>query len=151
MRQRFPMILVRIIVGIVFITEGILKFVRPAELGVGRFAAIGFPFAGRLAPIVGGVEIGAGLAVLIGIFAGDAALLLLIVILTALITTKVPILLGHRLGPFGPPKLEPPFGVLSFLHEARTDLSMTFCTLAILIQEGFRIGRRRRWYQGNER
>ena len=37
MRKNLPMILIRVIVGIVFLTEGILKFVYPGELGVGRF------------------------------------------------------------------------------------------------------------------
>jgi uncharacterized membrane protein YphA (DoxX/SURF4 family) len=141
------MILVRLVVGLVFITEGILKFMRPDELGAGRFLSLGFPYPHQLAPIVGGVEIGAGLCVLSNFFAGDAAVILLIVILTALVTTKVPILLGHKLGSIGPVNIPTPYGVLTFLHEARTDLSMVFCTLAIIIDSGLRTGRRHPWYQ----
>ncbi len=136
MRQRFPMILIRVIVGLVFLTEGILKFLRPDELGAGRFTAIGLPYPHMLAPLVGGVEIGAGAAVLLNIFAGDAALLLLVVILTALATTKLPIV--HKAG------------WMSFLHEARTDLCMIAGTLAVLIDSGLKVGRRRRWYQSKE-
>ena len=100
MRQNIPMILIRVMVGLVFLLEGILKFVRPGELGVGRFAQIGLPFSDRLAPLVGGLEIGGGAAILLNIYAGDAALALIVVIVFALVSTKLPILLGRPLGPF---------------------------------------------------
>jgi len=143
MRKNLPMILIRVIVGVVFLTEGILKFVRPGELGVGRFAHIGLPWPHLLAPFAGAVEIAAGGALILSFFAGDAALLLLIVILTAIVTTKVPILLGHHVGPFGPPKLDH-YGVLSFIHEARTDLAMLFGLMAILLDSGMRMSLRGR-------
>ena len=144
MRKGLPMILVRVIVGLVFLTEGILKFVHPAELGSGRFAHVGLPLPYVLAPIVGAVEIAAGAAVILNLFAGDAALALLVVILTAILTTKVPILLGRHFGPFQPPKLEH-YGFLSFMHESRTDLSMLFGLVAILLDSGMKIGRRKSW------
>ena len=138
MRKSLPMILIRIIVGLVFLTEGILKFVYSAELGTGRFAHIGLPFPHFLAPFVGVVEIAAGSTIILNLYAGDAALLLLIVILTAIFTTKVPILLGHHLGVFAPPKLEH-YGLLSFIHESRTDLCMLFGLVAILLDSGMKI------------
>ena len=141
MRKNLPLILIRVIVGVVFLTEGILKFLRPGELGVGRFAHIGIPYPHLLAPFVGAVEIVGGLAVIFNFFAGDAALLLLIVILTAIFTTKVPILTGHHFGPFGPPKLDH-YGVLTFIHEARTDLAMLFGLVAILLDSGMRVSLR---------
>lgn len=147
MRRKLPMVLVRIIVGLVFLVEGTLKFMLPGELGAGRFAAIGLPYPHILAPLVGGIEIVGGAAVLLSLLAGDAALLLLCVIVTALIITKVPILLGQPLGQFALPKVAH-YGWLGFLHEARTDLCMFFCLVAILIDSGLQIGRRRRWYQG---
>ncbi len=135
MRKNLPMILIRVIVGVVFLTEGILKFVYPAGLGWGRFANIGLPLPHLLAPIVGAVEIAAGGALILNLYAGDAALLLLIVILTAIFTTKAPILLGHPLGRFAAPKLEH-YGLLSFVHEARTDLCMLFGLVAVLLDSG---------------
>lgn len=138
MRKSLPMILIRIIVGVVFLIEGILKFVYPGELGAGRFAHIGLPLPHFLAPFVGLVEIAGGGALIMGFYAGDAALLLLIVILTAILTTKIPILLGHHFGVFAPPKLEH-YGVLSFIHESRTDLAMLFALVAILLDSGMRI------------
>jgi uncharacterized membrane protein YphA (DoxX/SURF4 family) len=148
MRRKLPMILIRVVVGLVFLTEGILKFVRPDELGAGRFAGIGLPFPHLLAPLVGAIEIAGGAAVALGFFAGDAALLLLAIIVTALITTKLPILLGRPVGPFALMKA-PHYGWLGFLHEARVDLCMMFGTVAVLIDSGLRVGRRKPWYQSS--
>jgi uncharacterized membrane protein YphA (DoxX/SURF4 family) len=146
MRRNLPMILVRVMVGLIFLTEGILKFVHPQELGAGRFATIGLPFPQVLAPVVAVLEIAGGLAVMLNFFAGDAALVLVAVILGALVTTKLPILLGRPLGPFVPAKLAH-YGLASFLHEARVDLCMLLGTLAVVIDAGLKVGRRRPWYQ----
>jgi putative oxidoreductase len=146
MRKNLPMILVRFVVGLVFLTEGILKFMLPGELGSGRFAHIGLPLPYFLAPLVGAIEIIAGAALILGLYAGDAAVLLLIVILTAIATTKIPILLGHHFGRFEPPKLNH-YGLMSFLHESRTDLCMLFGCTAILIDSGTRLGQKKRWFQ----
>lgn len=149
MRSSLPMILIRVVLGLVFLTEGILKFVHPSELGAGRFAAIGLPFPQVLAPLVGGLEITGGLAIALNLFAGEAAIVLLVVMVTALVSTKAPILLGTPLGSFALMKL-PHYGILSFLHEARVDLCMIFGLLAVGIDSGFRLGRRRPWYQSKE-
>jgi putative oxidoreductase len=146
MRQSLPMILIRVMVGLVFLLEGVLKFVRPEDVGSGRFAAIGLPFPGILAPLVGGIEIGGGAAILLNFYAGDAALALLIVIVTALVSTKLPVLLGRPVGPFTLEKLNS-YGWLSFFHQARTDLCMVLGLLAVMIDSGLHLGRRRHWYQ----
>jgi uncharacterized membrane protein YphA (DoxX/SURF4 family) len=148
MRQILPPILIRVMVGLVFLTEGILKFLRPEELGVGRFAAIGLPIPHILAPLVGGIEIGAGVAVLLNFYAGEAALLLLGVIVTALVTTKLPILFGHALGPFPLAKVAHT-GWFGMLHEARTDFCMLMGTVIVMIDSGIQLGRRE-WYQSKE-
>jgi uncharacterized membrane protein YphA (DoxX/SURF4 family) len=145
-RRNLSMILIRVLVGLVFLLEGILKFLRPEELGAGRFEALGLPSPHFLAPLVGGIEIGGGVAILLNLYAGDAALALLVVIVTALVTTKLPILMGRPLGPFPLEKLKE-YGLLSFFHQARTDFCMVFCLLAIVINSGLRVGRKRHWYQ----
>jgi putative oxidoreductase len=132
-RHNLPLILIRVIVGIVFLTEGVLKFVLPGELGAGRFEHIGLPAPHVLAPVVGSVEIAAGGAMLLGVYAGEAAVLLLVVIATAILTTKIPILLGEPFWRFPVPKNVAHTGWLGFLHEARTDLAMLFCLIAILL------------------
>jgi uncharacterized membrane protein YphA (DoxX/SURF4 family) len=146
MRRNLPMILVRIMVGLVFVSEGILKFVRPEELGAGRFAAIGIPYPEVFAPLVAAIEILGGMAVAAGFYAGDASLALLAVIVAALVTTKLPILAGRPLGPFALGKLAH-YGFWSFLHESRVDFCMLLGTVAVLLDAGLKVGRRRPWYQ----
>lgn len=145
-RRSLSMILIRVMVGLVFVLEGSLKLIRPEYLGAERFAALGLPFPHYLGLVVGGIEIGGGVAILLNFYAGDAALVLLMVIVTSLIANKFPILLGRPLGPFPLEKLEE-YGWLSFYHQARTDFCMVFGLLAILIDSGLRVGRKRRWYQ----
>jgi putative oxidoreductase len=116
-------VLVRLMVGIVFFTEGIQKFLYPADLGAGRFAKIGIPWPDVMGPAVGVAEIICGALVLAGLLTRPAAAILLVDISVALVTTKLPILLGHPLGPFTLAKL-PRYGFLAAMHEARTDLCM---------------------------
>jgi uncharacterized membrane protein YphA (DoxX/SURF4 family) len=132
-----PVILVRLVVGAVFLSEGIQKYLFPAELGVGRFARIGFAQPQVLAPLVGGFEIACGALVLIGLVTRIAALPLFGIILTALVTTKLPILLGTALGPFQPPAAGP-IGFWTMAHEARADWSMLLCSAFLLLVGGGR-------------
>jgi uncharacterized membrane protein YphA (DoxX/SURF4 family) len=111
-------ILIRVMVGSVFLTEGVQKFLFPAALGVGRFAKIGFSHPELLAPLVGTFEIVCGALVIMGLVTRLAALPLTAIILTALATTKVPILLGA--------------GLWAALHEARTDWSMLLGNIFLL-------------------
>jgi uncharacterized membrane protein YphA (DoxX/SURF4 family) len=145
-RRNLSMIVIRVLVGVVFLLEGSLKFLRPEELCAERYAALGLPFPHYLGLLVGGLEIGGGAAILLNFYAGDAALALLAVIVTALFANKFPILLGRPLGPFPLEKLKE-YGLLSFFHAARTEFCMAFCLLAIVIDSGLKLGRRRRWYQ----
>jgi len=117
-------VLIRILVGWVFVSEGIQKFLFPAALGVGRFAKIGLPHPAILAPVVAGVEIACGLAVIFGLRTRLAAVPLLVVIATAIVTTKIPEL--HRAGQ----------GFWFMLHDARTDFSMVLGLVFLLIVGG---------------
>jgi putative oxidoreductase len=145
-QRNLPMILIRIVVGLMFVFEGALTFARPEQLGAGHFAAIGLPYPQLLALLAGGVEIVGGLGILLNLYAGDAALALLAVVLTALVSTRIPILLGRPLGPFTLAPLNE-YGWVSFFYEARAELCTTFVLLAIILDSGIRVGRRRRWYQ----
>ncbi len=126
------LVLVRCIVGLVFLVEGILKFIYPDELAAGRFAKIGSPAPGTMAPFVGVVEVVCGTLLILGLLTRLAAIPLIIDISTAIVSTKVPILLGHGFGGFALAKL-PHYGLLSMIHEARTDLSMLLGLLFLLI------------------
>src|SRR5262245_58107558 len=119
------MILIRIIVGGIFLAEGIQKFLDPDALGAGRFARIGIPVPQFTGPFVGVVEIVFGTMLLVGLLTRLASVPLLINMMVAVISTKGPLLLGHSFGGFALQKL-PEYGFWSFLHESRTDLLMLF-------------------------
>jgi putative oxidoreductase len=124
-------IFIRLMVGGVFLTEGILKFLYPAALGAGRFARIGIPAPEIMGPFVGGIEIVCGVLVVIGFLTRIAAIPLLINISVAILSTKIPILLGHGFWTFTLPDLTR-YGLLSMLHEARTDFSMVLGLLFLI-------------------
>lgn len=98
-------VLIRLMVGGVFLVEGILKFLYPGELGTGRFAKIGIPSPEVMGAFVGGVEIVCGALVIIGLLTRFAAIPLLIDISVALVSTKMPILLGQGFWGFALAKL----------------------------------------------
>jgi putative oxidoreductase len=116
-------ILVRLAVGIVFASEGIQKFLYPDALGAGRFAKIGIPAPELMGPFVGVIEIVCGTLILVGLFTRLAAAPLVIDMIVAIASTKVPILLGHGYLGFADPTVAR-HGLWSTLHEARTDLAM---------------------------
>lgn len=133
-------ILVRLLVGlVVFFPEGIQKLVFPAILGAGRFARIGIPYPDVMGPFVGVVEAICGALIILGLFTRLAAIPLIIVMIVAIVSTKVPILLGHDVSVFGTTfhlaKL-PRYGFWSMLHEARTDFDMLLGCLYLLIEGG---------------
>lgn len=82
-------LLIRLAVGLIFLTQGILKYIDP-NMGVVRFAKIGFPHPYFTAHFVGTFEIVCGALVLLGLWTRAAAVPLLIVICTAIATTKIP-------------------------------------------------------------
>jgi putative oxidoreductase len=88
-------LLIRLVVGGVFLSEGIQKFLYPAENGAGRFVKIGIPAPEVMGPFVGVVEIVCGALVLAGLLTRLAAIPLIIDMLVAILSTKIPILLGY--------------------------------------------------------
>jgi uncharacterized membrane protein YphA (DoxX/SURF4 family) len=127
-----PLDWLRLMVGTVFLAEGIQKFLFPAELGVGRFERIGIPWPQGMAPFVGAVEVVGGLLLIVGVLAAYAAAALLMDISVAIVSTKLPILMGRGLGPFSLPKLAR-YGFWAFVHEARTDWCMLLGCIAIIL------------------
>ena len=125
-QKRAPeaIVLIRVMVGAVFLSEGIQKFLFPATLGVGRFTAIGIPAPQIMAPFVGAVEIGCGFLVILGLVTRLAAVPLLIDILVAIATTKVPMLMKS--------------GFWATAHEARTDYCMLLGLTFLLVVGGGR-------------
>ena len=125
-------LLIRVLVGWVFVSEGLGKFLYADAAGAGRFARIGIPAPGFTGPFVGAVEVACGALILLGLFTRLAAIPLLVSMAVAVASTKVPVLLGHGYGPFALPKLSQ-YGLWSMLHEARTDFSMILGLAFLLI------------------
>ena len=125
-------ILIRLLVGGVFLSEGIQKFLFDDALGVGRFAKIGIPYPEILAPFVGVCEIVCGVLILVGLLTRLAAIPMIINISVAIVSTKLPILLGHGFWGLSLPKANS-YGFWSMAHEARTDVSMFLGGIFLLI------------------
>jgi putative oxidoreductase len=112
-------VLIRLMVGAVFLSEGVQKFLFSCELGAGRFARIGLPVPELLGPFVGTVEIVCGTLVLLGLATRLAVVPLLTIMAVAIATTKLP-MLAER-------------GLWSMAHEARTDWAMALGSLFLLL------------------
>lgn len=111
--------LIRLMVGGVFLSEGLQKFLFAEKVGSGRFAKIGLPSPEILGPLVGGTEIVFGALVLAGLFTRLAVVPLLIVMSVALYTTKLPILLND--------------GFWKMAHDSRNDTCMVLGSLFLLV------------------
>jgi len=121
-RAAKAVLLIRILVGWVFLSEGIQKFLFPDSLGVGRFVKIGIPWPQVMAPFVGVVEIVCGALLLIGLLTRLASIPLLIDICVALYVTKIVTLAKN--------------GLWSTLHEARTDVCMLLGLVFLMLVGG---------------
>jgi uncharacterized membrane protein YphA (DoxX/SURF4 family) len=112
-------LLPRLVIGLVFLSEGIQKFLFPELVGAGRFERIGFTNPESLACLVAFLEITCGTLVLIGLTVRISSIPLLIIMLTALITTKIPVLQEK--------------GFWQMAHDSRTDFAMTMLIIFLLI------------------
>jgi putative oxidoreductase len=130
-------ILVRLLVGlVVFLPEGIQKLIFADVLGAGRFARIGIPFPDVMGPFVGVVEAVCGSLIILGLFTRLAAIPLIIIMVVALISTKLPILLGRDVWIFHLAQDIRRTGFWSMMHEARADLTMLLGCIYLLIVGG---------------
>src|SRR6516165_8733506 len=126
-------IVVRLMVGlVVFFPEGIQKLVFPEILSVGRFANIGMPYPEVMGPFVGTVELVCGTLIILGLLTRLAAIPLIIIMVVAIVSTKLPIWAGHDIWIFHMPKLAR-YGFWSMAHEARDDFLMLLGSVYLLI------------------
>jgi putative oxidoreductase len=116
----YTTIIVRLMVGAVFLSEGIQKFLFPDLLGSGRFAKIGLPNPEFLGPFVGTFEIACGAFVLLGLLTRVSAIPLLIIMLVAIASTKAKLISDN--------------GIWSMLHDSRTDWSMLLGSIFLIIK-----------------
>jgi putative oxidoreductase len=139
-------VLLRGAVGGVFLVSGATKFLFDNQ-GPGRFAKLGFPAAAQLASFIGVVEIVCGAALVVGLFARLAAVPLVIDMIVALVTTKVPLLFGAGPEPVAAP---PKTGFWAFAYQARLDTTMLLaCAYIVAVGAGLwsidAVLARRRW------
>lgn len=113
-------ILVRLMVGVVFLSEGMQKFLFPETLGSGRFAKIGLPLPEYLGSFVGFFEILCGVLILIGLYTRLAAIPIIMIMVAAIAATKTEILKND--------------GIWKMLHESRTDWAMLLGAVFLLVQ-----------------
>ena len=113
-------IFIRAMVGAVFLSEGLQKFLFVAQLGAGRFAKLGLPHPELLAPFVGATEIICGILLLLGAWLRLAVLPLLVVISVAIATTKWPMLHAQ--------------GFWAAAHDGRADYCMLMGLLFLLVK-----------------
>jgi putative oxidoreductase len=131
-------LLVRLMIGlVVFFPEGLQKLLFPAVLGAGRFVKIGIPWPQILAPLVGVTETVCGALIILGLATRLAAIPLIVIMLVALVSTKLPILFGRDVWMFHLPQMGR-YGFWSMLHEARVDLDMLLGCIYLLIAGGGR-------------
>ncbi len=125
-------LIIRLLVGPIFLSEGIQKFLYPDENGVGRFAKIGIPSPELTSPFVGIVEIVCGVLLILGLLTRLAAIPLIINMLVAIVSTKIPILLGSGFWGFSLRNV-PYYGFWGIAHEMRTDWSMLLGSIFLLL------------------
>ncbi|TDE05132.1 DoxX family protein [Flavobacterium hiemivividum] len=117
-------LLIRLMVGAVFLSEGIQKFLFADTLGAGRFAKIGLPNPEFLGNFVGSFEILCGILILIGLLTRVASIPLIIIMLVAIATTKSEVLAEK--------------GFWEMMHGSRTDWAMLLGSIFLLMKGGGR-------------
>lgn len=115
-------ILIRLMVGAVFLSEGIQKFLFANTRGAGRFEKIGLPYPEFLGSFVGTFEVICGFLLLIGLFTRLASLPLIVIMLVAIAITKSEILIEK--------------GFWEMMHSSRTDWTMLLGSIFLLIKGG---------------
>jgi len=135
--ENLPLIIPRIVVGLIFLSEGIQKFLYPELVGTGRFIKIGFSNPEFWSYFTASFEIFCGILVLIGLLTRLASIPLLIIMATAFVTTKYPLLVEK--------------GFWIFAHEYRTDFAMLMLLLFILYYGGGGISLDKKIYDRTKR
>lgn len=126
-RASGAVVLIRFYVGLIFVGEGILKFLRPETLGPGRFEKAGIPAGAFFANLDGVFEIICGVMILAGLLVRVATLPMIVDMIGALVITKVPLLWGSA------PLYPKEGGFWDFLHEGRLEIAMLCGSIFLLI------------------
>lgn len=123
-------VVIRLMAGAVFVSEGILKFVY-ANQGVGRFTKLGFPMPGTIATAIALFEIIGGALLISGLFTRLVAIGFSFEMIVAMLTTKIALYLGTS--PLAPPAAPPISGPWAVLHESRSDWAQLLCCVFLAL------------------
>jgi putative oxidoreductase len=123
-------LLMRLMAGGVFLSEGILKFVYTNQ-GVGRFTKIGIPAPELTATFVGSLEIVGGILLIAGLFTRVIAVPFILEMVVAILTTKLSLYLGTS--PLPPPPALPKVGFWAVMHETRSDYAQILASIFLLV------------------
>jgi putative oxidoreductase len=123
-------ILIRLMAGGIFLSEGILKFVY-ANQGVGRFTKLAMPFPAFTATFVGGLEIVGGIMLILGLGTRLITIPFVIEMLVAMLSTKPALYLGTS--PLPLPSSPPQVGIWAVLHEIRSEYAQLLSCLFLLV------------------
>lgn len=123
-------IIIRILVGGVFIWEGIIKFLYVNQ-GIGRFTKLGFSHPEITASFIGALEILGGMMLVLGILTKPLSFIFVIEMFVAMYLTKLPLLFGTS--PLLPPQSPPIFGIWAILHEIRSEYSQALGCLFLYL------------------
>jgi putative oxidoreductase len=130
--EKILTLFVRLVVGLIFLSEGIQKFLFPDTLGTGRFTTIGFSDPAFWAYFTASFEIICGTMILLGMLTRIVSVPLLIIMATAFVTTKWPLIM-HK-------------GFWPFANEYRVDFAMTMLLLFLLYVGGGNYSFDVKWY-----
>ncbi|MDP8973436.1 MAG: DoxX family protein, partial [Actinomycetota bacterium] len=106
------------------------KFLYPDALGAGRFTKIGIPVPEISASFVGVVEIVCGALLLLGLLTRLASIPLIVDMLVAIATTKIPLFFGAGAEPN---RQGDEFGFWAALHMGRLDFAMLMGAIFLLV------------------
>ena len=126
-RASGAVVLIRLYVGLIFAGEGLLKFLRPDQLGPGRFDKAGIPAGTFFAYLDGVFEIVCGLLILAGLLTRLAAVPMVVDMIGALLITKLPIVWGDA------PLYPKASGLWDAFREGRLDVAMLCGSIFLLI------------------
>jgi putative oxidoreductase len=123
-------VLLRLMAGGVFLSEGILKFVYTNQ-GVGRFTKLGIPFPHETATFVGVLEIVGGMMIIAGLLTRVIAIPFIVEMVVAILSTKVSLYLGTS--PLPLPPSPPIVGFWAVMHETRSDYAQILTSMFLLV------------------
>jgi uncharacterized membrane protein YphA (DoxX/SURF4 family) len=123
-------LIMRLMVGGVFLSEGILKFVYTNQ-GVGRFTKLGIPFPDLTATFIGSLEIVGGMLLMAGLFTRVIAIPFIVEMIVAILTTKISLYLGTS--PLPLPSALPKVGFWAVMHETRSDYAQILTSIYLLV------------------